>query len=157
LAEPGALKVDYTPTPGQAWRWYGRFWLQRLWYLDLGLAFLVLTVVMYLTGNVLTIPLGWTGLAAALALLLLTLSPALSMSFAAHGSRSLEIRPEGLATGERQIAWSDIVAIDDFEGGLAFRGRSRTAVIVPLTAFASPADREAFAAQARAWKATAKP
>jgi hypothetical protein len=156
LADPGALKVDYTLTPGQVWRWYGGYWLRKLWYLDLGLAFLILTVVMYLTGNVLSIPLGWTGLGAGLALLLLTLSPALSMSLAAHGPRSLEIRPEGLATGARQITWSDIAGIDDFEGGLAFRGRSRSAIIVPLTAFPSTVERETFAAQARGWKATAK-
>lgn len=162
MADPERLSVDYTLTRAQVWRWYSQLWLKSLWPIDLGLAFLAFVVVAELSSNIHTLSPTALGASAAAALLLLTLSPVIGVGEGVAWPTSLHASPSGIdapvprmtsGTQQTHVSWADITAIDDFEGGLALRGRSRSAFIIPRAAFASQAERDAFAQQARVWKA----
>ena len=159
------LSVDYTLTRGQVWRGYGRLWLRSLWPIDVGLAFLGFVVVAELSANIRTLSALAMGVGMAVAWLLLTLSPVIAYAARAAWPTSMQINRAGIVTSvprlagtlhQVDLAWADTTAIDELDGGIVFRSGGRRGFIVPSSAFATLADRDAFARQAQAWRLAAK-
>jgi hypothetical protein len=147
------ITVSYANTRGEVWRWYARLWLRRLWPIDLGLAFTLVTMAGFLSSNIrgLAFPPLFFGILGGVALL--ALAPVLRLTVAAPAPRTLTVGPEGVSEAGRRRTWREITQVDDVDGAAVLNGANRNAFIVPARAFASEEARQAFLAAARAWKA----
>ena len=149
------LTVRYENTVQEIWRWYGRFWLKRLWPIDLGLAFMLATMTAFLSSNIrgLAYPPMFFAVLAGVALL--ALWPVLRPLISRPRPVTLSIDPQGVTAepGGVRRAWREVAAVEELDGAVVLAGGNRSAFIAPARAFDSAEARDAFLAQARAWKA----